>query len=296
MKRDDLKTLIVVIIVGVICAALLLIVNYKKNSDKLEIVKSNNMYFMVINHVNYYISNVASKNSKVIYDILDGKYIEKNSITEDNIFDVINVYPNNSFVKVKNMDYFEVKNSYVFFVSGIVYQDKYDSTEKIDDDFGLIIVIDRNSSSFSVYPTTNDNYKKDINGIKIKSILQNENNKLLPSSLINKEKMCVFYMTDFVDNIYHADDSGYSHISDEMKAKYTTADSYKEFINQNINKISTVADKCLETKGKKDVKNYSVIDTSGNTYVFTVDGVMNYTVDINFYDESTNDTEYEESD
>lgn len=287
MKKDDFKTLFVVLIISIICASLVLLLNYKKNSDKLENVRSNNMYFMAINYVNYYVSNVSSKKNKIIYDILNDKYIEKNNINENNVFDIINNYPNKSFAKVKEMKFFEVKNHYVFYIYGIIYQDNYNSRIEVDNNFGLILIIDRNNNSFSVYPTNSDNYKNDINKLKIKNIVQNDNNKLLATDLINKEKMCIFYMTDFINNIYNSDDKGYSLISEKMKEKYTTIDSYKIFINNNINKISTVADKCLESDGTNGIKTYNVIDTNGNRYSFVADGVMNYTVDIKFNSEES---------
>ena len=45
MKKDDIKTLIVIVIVCAICLILVLIFSREKNTDKLEAVKEYNTYF-----------------------------------------------------------------------------------------------------------------------------------------------------------------------------------------------------------------------------------------------------------
>ena len=56
MKKDDIKTLIVVIIVCAVCLALVFILRRKKNIDTLKPVEEYNTYFSVTNYMNSYIS------------------------------------------------------------------------------------------------------------------------------------------------------------------------------------------------------------------------------------------------
>lgn len=48
MKKDDLKTLVVVILACGIPLAIVLILNIKSNSDKLEVVNEYNDYFQLL--------------------------------------------------------------------------------------------------------------------------------------------------------------------------------------------------------------------------------------------------------
>ena len=67
-------------------------------------------------------------------------------------------------------------------------------------------------------------------------------------------------------------------LSDQQKKQYTL-DKYKEFINANIDKITTDADKCsLELSGTNRV--YTVIDINKNKYTFTEKNIMNYNVSL----------------
>ena len=51
-----------------------------------------------------------------------------------------------------------------------------------------------------------------------------------------------------------------------MKEKYTTLEEYKNYINNNIDKITTEADKCsLEKIGNNRL--YIVIDKNKNKYI-----------------------------
>ncbi|MGN1342523.1 MAG: hypothetical protein ACI4VL_04795 [Bacilli bacterium] len=290
MKKDDIKTMIVVLVICIICVIIIFIFNRQsknESNNQLETVSNSNMYFMAINYVNYYVNNISMQNEKVIYDILDKTFIEKNGITPNNVFEKISSYPQNSSVKVKEMDYLNIENDYIFHIEGIVYQDNIDGRTIIDNNFSIIITVSNSVSAFSIYPVTNDKLEKIINDIKKINITKNDNNGLIPAELVNKEKMCILYMTDFIDNIYNSNDNGYSLLSNSMKQKYETLENYQNIINSNLDKISTVADKCNVRKKNDNNKIYTVIDKNNNTFTFTENAIMNYVVDfeLNSYEE-----------
>ena len=80
MKKDDIKTLIVVILVCVIPLAIVLILNIKSNSDKLAAVSEYNDYFSIVSSVNKYVNYASSNNKEAIYSLLDEDYISNNEI------------------------------------------------------------------------------------------------------------------------------------------------------------------------------------------------------------------------
>lgn len=279
MRKDDIKTFVTIVIVCLVIVVLVLILNHKSNSDKLETVNEYNTFFTVTSYVNDYINNISNQDSSSLYDVLYSDYIDKKNITLNNIYDNIEKYPINSSVKVTKMEYVKVKNDYIYYVEGKVNQITFDGKQEIDDNFKVVVITDFDTLSFAIYPLQeNDNYKKTIDSIKKIEIENNKNNKIKNSSLVSKEQICVFYLSDYVDKINNNIEEAYNLLSDQQKKQYTL-DKYKEFINANIDKITTDADKCsLELSGTNRV--YKVIDINKNKYTFTEKNIMNYNVSL----------------
>ena len=279
MRKDDIKTFVTIVIVCLVIVVLVLILNHKSNSDKLETVNEYNTFFTVTSYVNDYINNISNQDSSSLYDVLYSDYIDKKNITLNNIYDNIEKYPINSSVKVTKMEYVKVKNDYIYYVEGKVNQITFDGKQEIDDNFKVVVITDFDTLSFAIYPLQeNDNYKKTIDSIKKIEIENNKNNKIKNSSLVSKEQICVFYLSDYVDKLNNNLEEAYNLLSDQQKKQYTL-DKYKEFINANIDKITTDADKCsLELSGTNRV--YTVIDINKNKYTFTEKNIMNYNVSL----------------
>lgn len=280
MKKDDIKTLVVVILVCIIPLAIVLILNIKSNSDKLAHVNEYNNFFSVTNYINKYINNTSSENPSDIIGLLDKTYMLDNNIDYNNIFEKIDVYPIGSSISINNMEYVEVKENYIYYVVGEVYQNNFDGRIDIGE-FKCIIQIDFKTLSFSVYPLKKEKYKNIIDKIKNINIENNNYNKISNSDGITKEQICALYLFDYLDKINNNLDTSYSLLSDKMKKQkeFSTLDSYKNYINNNINKMSTSADKCFMEK-IKDNRVYSVIDKNENKFVFNEESIMNYKVDI----------------
>ena len=52
MKKDDIRTFVVIIIICTLITGLVLFLNRKSNSDKLEVVDEYNNFFTITNYVN----------------------------------------------------------------------------------------------------------------------------------------------------------------------------------------------------------------------------------------------------
>lgn len=281
-KRDDIKTFLVIASVCIICVIIALIISRKSNFEKLEPVNEYNVYFSNVNYINNFISNIASDNNEAVYDLLDNKYIEKNNINTDNVLDVVGDYSILSSFSADSMSFVQVKDNFIYYVKGSIYESGYDESRTlIDDDFSVIISTDSNNTSFSLYLVNNRNYKGIINNIKNVNIINNGNNNISKLELINKESVCAIYLTDFVNNISMDIEKSYDLLSDDMKKIYTSIDSFKEYIGNNFNLITTSGDKC-KLDNIEDNRVYTVIDSNNNTYVFTEETIMNYKVDFYF--------------
>lgn len=284
MKKDDIRTFITIIIICTLIVGIVLILNRKSNSEKLEVVNEYNTFFTTSNYVNNYL-NYSSDSSK-LYDLLYSDYVDKNNITVDNILTNIKSYPKNSTIKVTEMKYVKVKNDYIYYIKGKIYQNTFDGKELIDDNFNVVAVLDFDTLSYAIYPIEDDNYKEVIDKIKKIEIENNKYNSIKKSELITKEQICVIYLSDYIDKIYNDIDLSYKILSKSMKEKYTTLEEYKNYINNNIDKITTEADKCsLEKIGNNRL--YTVIDKNKNKYIFNEESIMNYEVDFYLYDNNT---------
>lgn len=284
MKKDDIRTFITIIIICTLIVGIVLILNRKSNSEKLEVVNEYNTFFTTSGYVNNYL-NYSSDSSK-LYDLLYSDYIDKNNITVDNILTNIKSYPKDSTIKVTEMKYVKVKNDYIYYIKGKIYQNTFDGKELIDDNFDVVAVLDFDTLSYAIYPIEDDNYKEVIDKIKKIEIENNKYNSIKKSELITKEQICVIYLSDYIDKIYNDIDLSYKILSKSMKEKYTTLEEYKNYINNNIDKITTEADKCsLEKIGNNRL--YTVIDKNKNKYIFNEESIMNYEVDFYLYDNNT---------
>lgn len=283
MKKDDIKTFITIIIICTLIVGLVLILNRKSNSEKLEVVNDYNSFFTTTNYVNNFLS--YSKDSSKLYDVIYSSYIDDNNITKDNIFDYIKSYQGDVSIKVTDMKYVKVKDNYIYYVKGKLYQSTFDSVEVIEDNFEVVVLVDINTSSYGIYPIDSNDYKDIINGIKKIKIDNNSNNVVKTSSSISKEQMCVVYLSDYIDKLNNDINSAYDVLSNSMKEKYVSLDNFRMYINNNLNRITTDADKC-SLENVKNKRIYTVLDKNSNKYVFVETNIMNYKVDFYLYDNS----------
>lgn len=274
-RKDDIRTFIVVVIICVLCLIIGLVFSIKKNSDKLEAVNEYNVFFTNVSYINKYINCVADEDTSCVYNLLSDKYINSNNISIDNVLDDIFDYPSGASIKVINMNYVKINDNFVYYINGLIYENSYNDNVLVDDEFSVILIKDYDNLSYSLYPVTDKNYKKVLNKIKDVDIVKNEYNVIENSTLIDKEQVCVIYLSDFINTLFTDISNSYDLLSDEMKKIYSNVDSYKEYVNNNKNKFSSVADKCrVDMNGESRV--YSVIDDKGNKYIFDEESVMKY--------------------
>ena len=277
MKKDDIRTFITIAIICAIIVGIVLIINRKSNSEKLEEVNEYNTFFTITNYINTYIS--SSSNTSKLYDLTYIDYINRNNITENTINKFLENYTINSSIKVTDMKYVKIKNNYVYYVKGKIYQNTYDGSEVINNNYETLVLVDFDTLSYAIYPIDTD-YKKVLDKIKKISIENNRNNNVKKSDLITKEQICVIYLSDYISKIDEEIQLSYNVLSEKMKEQYPMFKEYVNYINDNRDKITTEADKCLLEKiGNNRV--YTVIDKNENKYIFTEKSVMNY--EVSFY-------------
>ena len=175
------------------------------------------------------------------------------------LFDYLKEYSIDTSVEVNKIEYVSVKNNYIYNIQGKLNEMTFDTTNVIDNDFRIIVIVDFDNSTYAVYPLSDkDDYKKIIDSIKKINIDSNSNNRTIKSDLITKEKICVLYLSDYVNKLNYDIEEAYKLLDDTTKKNYSL-EKFISYINNNFDKITTDADKCLfETVGDKRI--YTVID------------------------------------
>lgn len=278
--KENIKTIIVIFSICGIIAGLVLFLNRKTNYENLQYVDDYNEFFSISNCVNKYINYLSNKDNDAVYSLLDEKYLEETIITKDNLFDKIENYSSDLSINIIEMKYAEIKKNKVFYIKGELIKNSYDSRKNTGEIFESLLLLDTNNQSYSIYPLNND-LKNIVNSIKKVRINKNNYNKIEEANKINKERMCVFYLSNYVDHLFNDLEKAYELLSDSMKKNnnFASFDNFSEYINNNINRITTTCDKCSVEEYKNKVV-YSIIDKNNNKYSFTAKDILNYKVDI----------------
>lgn len=277
-RKDDIRTFIVIVCICAICLVVAFLFNYKSNYEKLIHVNEYDVFFSNVNYLNNYISKIANNDNNAVYNLLDDKYIDKNNITIDNVIDFIGNYSSFSSFEATDMTFVQVNDDFIYYVQGKIYEETYEDKILIDDDYSIVIITDENNFSYSLYPVFNDEYIEVINGIRRININNNQYNSFNNANNINNEQICIVYLSNFISSIFNDINSSYDLLSDNMRRIYSDNTSYKNYINNNIDLISSTADKC-KMEEVDDKRIYTVIDSNGNKYIFNEESVMNYKVD-----------------
>lgn len=278
IHKDNIKTFIVIFIICAICLLLVIFLNKKTNYEKLTYVNEYSEFFSISNYINKYINYVSNKNTEATFSLLDKNYLEDKLINKENIFNIIKQYEKGVSVNITDIKYVNIKNNIIYYVHGNLIKNNYDEIIKLNDSFDVIFLFDKENNTYSIYPLDNDNEDK-INKIKEVKIEKNSYNIFENKNKIVKERICSFYLSNYLNLLDNDLKEAYKITSDKMKIRYNNYESFKEYINNNINNISSTADKCKLDEYKKE-RVYSVIDKNGNKYVFTEKNILNYEIDI----------------
>ncbi len=273
MKKDDKKTLIVVLVVCIICGLIIFFTSRKSNTDKLVYVNDYSTFFSITREVNNYISYMVTNNDNV-KSLLDDRYLDSNTIIDSKNYSVL------SEVSTNNIEYVKIGKNYLYLVNGKIIENDFDSTNIIDDNFKIVVLNDVSNNTYSLYPVNSDNYKKVINSIKKINIDSNPNNKMIESENITDVQICKLYFSDYVSKLFNNTKDAYEMLNDSMKKRFNTYEEFNKYVDDNISKI-TSSSKLCNMDEYKDNRVYTVIDNNDNSYSFSENGVMNYKV--NFY-------------
>lgn len=218
---------------------------------------------------------------EILYNMLDKEYIEKYSVTKDNISEKVGEVLNatlqiNDIYRIKKNDDIAMY---------IVYSEQVDNVNNKIEDLNLMVKIDNSRNTFGILL---DNYIVDqgFNNIKenqkynveLSNILANSTNKFTAAD-IDQVTYVENMFEDYRYSMMYNRNRAYSLVNEETKNnKFNTFDSYNEYIKNNIKSIVIMEIKTYKVNKQEKYTDYEYVDTYGNQYTFRVTSPMKYTV------------------
>lgn len=252
---------------------------------EFSVVDEYNTYFMVQDKINDLLIDIAENNTSKLYNLLDTKYIENYNINHNNIYTYVKNYGNDVSIDADEVTYTSIGKNKVYYVKGKLEQEQYlDPKIVVKEEFSILMFFDTINMTYSFYIIGNEDYHEIVNSIEDFSISKNKYNQYKGSNLISTEMVCSIYLTEYIETLVTDIDESYNMLNASFrKEKFATIDEYRNYINSNIEKFSSVADRCAVTGTNQ--KTYAIYDQNQNYYEFLEDEIMKFYVKFELQEE-----------
>ena len=139
---------------------------FEKNDNKekidtitISVLNDSNRFFTVSSCVSKYINYLSVQDTKNLLVLLSSEYKEKNSITENNLYEKIEIINGtNSFMGKKIFEQRLSKNTYKYYVYGFIQEELMDSVSE-KKDYYIIVILDEENMTFSIEPYDGEMFK-----------------------------------------------------------------------------------------------------------------------------------------
>lgn len=276
MNKKNIYTLLFITFISLIFFGIIYLSAFTKKTDnysKLSIVKDYNIYFSIVENVNYYIDTLKEKDNTKLYSLLDNNYIKKFRINKNNILKKFDDIDKEAVFSGEKIYYLNNDNKYLFLVNGRLVNNE--TQDVINNNYKVVMLIDYNKLLISFYPLEKE---KDIDYINSLKIEINQYNKLKTSKALTDKNMCKLYYETFIKYVNSDINSLYNISIDDIKSKYLI----EEFVSKVNNKYKNYKYNfySCDVDYNKDNGNrvFNLIDNKNNNIYFYEEGVMNFKV------------------
>ena len=248
-------------------------------NTEIRLVDSQSQYYSVVACINDYYKDILGGNNKKLYDVLDNKYIQENSITQENVIEKINTsnFSNSDYI-VKNMYIQETENIYNYYING------YLKEQGMNTNTYFVLFVDQYNSTYSIYPINEERYN---NIIELKEIIETEtisenDNNLYQVVQVSDEDTAKRLLEDYQYKIENNIQLAYEELNSEYRQKkFSNIEEYTQYINNiGISQASVVQ---YQKSKIDDSVQYIILDENGRYYVFNETSVMKYNVLLDIY-------------
>lgn len=278
MNKKNIYTLLIIAFISIISFGIIYLFSYTKKTDnysKLSIVKDYNIYFSVVENVNYFIDTLKEKDNEKIFSLLDINYINKNRINKTNVSNKFDNIDKDVVFSGEQIYYLNNNNIYLFLVNGRLINNEKQSI--INNNYKIAMLIDYNKLLISFYPLEED---KDIDYVNEFNIEVNRYNQLKSAKALSDKNMCKLYYEKFIKYVNKDVNGLYDIVTDDIKDKYIL-DGFVNRVNDNYNNYKYNFYSCdVEYNKENGNRVFKLIDNKKNNIYFYEEGVMNFKVKI----------------
>ena len=242
MTKNNQKFIIILILILLIFTSIIAIfvsLNIKDDNDDSNTPNSNipssetiinkeisrlkdiDEYFAVQSAINSFYDKVSANEKSEIVSLLDSNYVIENNITNDNVFEKMNL--STSFINfiVEEIYYNDNSNITYYFVKG--YENEYLMGEeeyvKYNKNVFYLLVVDTNNHYMLRPLKSINNLEEYANNYDLKEVKIGNDSKFKKIE-ITEEKKVTSYITNYTNLIYSDSDKAYKMLDDSTKEKY----------------------------------------------------------------------------
>ena len=240
--------------------------SHKESIQEYQKTTDTQAYFTIDERIKAYML-LLKNNSNIVMSYLNEAYIKANNINESNVFQSLNTYQNYDSYITGQMYVAGTDDYLSYYVKG-----RIDGKEIF-----FNVNLDKINKTFDITPLTNEKYENDINNPVNLNDFENKTIEGKQYNFFNYKG--IEYSEEIVARLYYAEyiramlvdsQEAYNLLDEEFKkAKYNSIDMFREFINNNREKIQTLYK--METSKSSDFEDFNTYnDYKNKNYLYAV--------------------------
>lgn len=257
----------------------------------VEPVSENVDFFTVQSYIQEFIEQINMNNpvyytggeridqsiiAKWTYSLLSQEYIDKNAITEENVYEYVdNIEESLIFVPLK-MNEIKLENTTKYAIYGFTQTVNNEYRE----DLYFILNVDNNNNTYSIEPLKNIRSIEEIELNNNNLEIEKNRYNTYKEKKITDEYICEQYLYIYKRLMLAKTQEAYNYLNEEYRdKKFDSLQDYTDYVTNNKDKIAQIA---LNAYSINDNR-YICRDQWNNYYIFNVNGVFDYNVMLDIY-------------
>lgn len=291
MRKRNKSKAFIVIIIGILLIIFLIFISLfnRTTSNNLSIVSNiedmNEAYNVktCVNKFYLFCKDYIVSNPNYIYELIDDEYLKYYNLNEKNFKENLDTFDSDQIQIDKVYKVNQNENLALYIINAKqLYKNK--DTQK---DFNLLLKIDNNNNTFSVYLNNYINDKGYNNlklgdkvNLKISNIQEKTYNKFDSSRKTTPDNVEDIFK-EYVNNCIFYENRAYNLLDSVCKSsKFSTYEDFDKYITENIRDIVLMDLYSYEDEQKEGYIEYRCKSDKGQSYIFKVTSYITYTVSI----------------
>ena len=303
MNKKIIIMLIVNLLILITILSLIIIISsntkqevVKENTEpiteyNIKAVNSNEEVFTVQKYIQDFLEQININNelyytgderleqsfiSEWTYSLLSKEYIDKKSITIENVYEHVNkVEEQLIFVPLK-MNVLELESTTKYAIYGFCQT----GDNEYRGDIYFILNVDNNNNTYAIEPLQNIKSIEEIELTNSNLVIEPNRYNTYEEQEFSNEYICEQYLFIFKRLMLAKTEESYNYLNEKYRdTKFDSLQDYKEYVVKNKDRITRTGLKAYSITDNK----YICKDQWNNYYIFNVKEVLNYDVMLDIY-------------